>query len=125
MNVKSYLESIRELIGKDELAKAIESLSNLLRNSPKLDEMIIQSAKYNEVQKQIRQGVVVSDNANMTKNKIRLALLEIMEEIENQSDMIPKIQKELEAINENVFPTSNQSHYGVGDNIGRDKITKI
>ena len=71
-SINSFVETIGDLIGKDELAKAIQLLCALLKNSPKLDEAILQSARYNDVIKQIRLGTVDFEQANITKNQIRM-----------------------------------------------------
>ena len=94
-STKSFIETIGELIGKDELAKAIQLLYALLKDSPQLDEAILQSARYNDVIKQIRLGTVDFEQANMTKNQIRYALLDLLREIETQ-DQIPDIKVEIE-----------------------------
>jgi Effector-associated domain 11 len=48
-STQSFVELIGDLIGKDELALAIQNLYALLKDSPKLDEAILQSARYNDV----------------------------------------------------------------------------
>jgi predicted HTH transcriptional regulator len=83
-SIKSFAEIIGDLIGKDELALAIQNLCALLKGSPKLDEAILQSARYNDVIKQIRLGIIDFEQANMTKNQIRYALLDLLREIEAQ-----------------------------------------
>jgi predicted HTH transcriptional regulator len=83
-SIKSFVETIGELIGKDELALAIKNLYALLKDSPKLDEAILQSARYNDVIKQIRLGIVDFEQANITKNQIRYALLDLLRDIEEQ-----------------------------------------
>ena len=84
LSIKSFVEIIGDLIGKDELAKAIQLLYALLKDSPQLDEAILQSARYNDVIKQIRLGMVDFEQANITKNQIRYALLDLVREIEAQ-----------------------------------------
>jgi predicted HTH transcriptional regulator len=87
-STKSFIETIGELIGKDELALAIKNLYALLKGSPKLDEAILQSARYNDVIKQIRLGIVDFEQANITKNQIRYALLDLLREIETEEQKI-------------------------------------
>lgn len=83
-STKSFVEIIGDLIGKDDLALAIKNLYALLKDSPKLDEAILQSARYNDVIKQIRLGTIDFEQANITKNQIRYALLDLVREIEEQ-----------------------------------------
>ncbi len=91
---KSFFAQITYLIGKDELGEAILILHNLLKDSPKLDEAIIQSARYNEVLKQIRLGTIELEQANITKNQIRSGLLNLVRAIETQEEQ-PAIHREL------------------------------
>jgi predicted HTH transcriptional regulator len=93
---KSLVETIGELIGKDELAKAIHVLYALFKDSPRLDEAIIQSARYNDVIKQIRLGTIEFEQANITKNQIRYALLDLLRDIEAEA-LKPEINTEIDA----------------------------
>lgn len=83
MNTKSFLAEIRNLIANDELSAALQQLRDLLYNSPKLDEAIVQSARFQNIRKQIRVGTVSHAEANLTQNQIRAELLELLREIEN------------------------------------------
>jgi predicted HTH transcriptional regulator len=94
-STKYFVELIGDLIGKDELALAIQNLYGLLKNSPKLDEAILQSARYNDVIKQIRLGTIDFEQANITKNQIRYALLDLLRDIEAQESN-PEINTEIE-----------------------------
>jgi predicted HTH transcriptional regulator len=94
-SIKSFVETIGDFIGKDELAKAIQLLYALLKDSPQLDEAILQSARYNDVMKQIRLGTVDFEQANITKNQIRYALFDLVREIEVQEQK-PEINTEIE-----------------------------
>lgn len=93
-STQSYIDSLRALIGNDELSTATQQLSKLLKNSPKLDEAIVQSARLNDVTRQLRQGTIDLATANVTKNQIRTGLLALIREIEDQIQ-IPAIQQEV------------------------------
>ena len=95
MTVEEYCERIGNLIGKDELDVAIQELHQLLKNSPRLDEAILQSARYNDVLQQIRQGTITSEEANTTKNKIRLGILNLLSEITTQAEQEEPIRAEI------------------------------
>ena len=92
---KEYFEKIRGLIGKNELEEAIVELSDLLQNSPKLDDAILQSSRWNDTKKQIRKGQINYEQANISKNQIRAGLLELLRDIEEKSNS-PEINRELE-----------------------------
>lgn len=83
--IQDYLKTIRQLIAKDELNTALAQLRNLLKNSPNLDEVLLQSARFQDIRKQIRQGIISNAEANLTQNQIRAGLLELLTEIENQT----------------------------------------
>lgn len=93
-NYASIVAQIRTLIQKDDLVAAIKALSDLLQGSSHLNEVLLQSASYQDISRQIHLGTVDSQTANMTKNKIRLALLELLQmlEAENQ-DSFSQTQK--------------------------------
>ena len=96
MKLKKFNEKIIKLIGKDNLDEAIKKLGNFLKSHPKTDELIIQSARYNGLKRQIRLGVIDWEKADLTKNKIRLALIELLDEIEEHHKQNEDIQKEIE-----------------------------
>lgn len=123
MNVSNFTERIGDLVGKNELQTAIAELRRLLQKSPKLDELILQSARYNDIMAQIRAGTIDFENANIIKNKIRYAILDLVREIEGAVELDLELKNELEKL-EDVQTQSNinQIHYGSGDNVGGDKI---
>ena len=82
MNNQTFLSSIRDLIARNELAAALTQLRSLLENSPKLDEALLQSARFQDIRKQIRLGMVSHAEANLTQNQIRAGLLDLLQEIE-------------------------------------------
>jgi hypothetical protein len=123
MNLNNFTEQIGNLIAKDELSKAIGLLKKLLDKSPKLDEAIIQSARFNDIMKQVRLGVVDFEQANITKNKIRYAVLDLLRDMEESVESNSEIRTEIENLKEEIIPPSiGQFHYGSGDNIAGDKI---
>lgn len=123
MELQALTERIGSLIGKDDLKTAIKEMSHLLKNSNKLDEVILQSARFNDLSQQIRLGTILTENATVSKNQIRFALLDLLRDVEQNATADPSIRAEVEAVN---FPTTQinikQNHTGSGDNIGGDKI---
>jgi hypothetical protein len=95
MAAAQFFDQIRELIARDELKTALTQLRLLLENSPKLDEVILQSARFSDIRRQIRLGLVSDKEANLTQNQIRTGLLELLREIETQG-ATPTLQKEIE-----------------------------
>jgi tetratricopeptide (TPR) repeat protein len=95
METRSFPNLIRELIARNDLPAALQQLRELLDNSPLLDEVILQSARFHDIRKQMRQGIVGSDEANEEQDKIRSGLLELLTEIERQEAHSPEIQQEI------------------------------
>jgi len=87
---------IRAKIGQGKLQPALQDLKQLLENSPKLDEVIHQSGRFKDIQKQIHMGTVSQENATLTKNQISSGLLALLREMET-GESEPTIQ---EAANE-------------------------
>lgn len=81
MQADQYAEKIRHLVEKGETNQAINELSQLANNSPWLHGVIMQSARYNNIKRQILLGVVPYETANIEINQINYAILEITKEI--------------------------------------------
>jgi hypothetical protein len=118
MDIRKFTDNIGELIAKDDLQTAIDLLHKLLAKSAKLDEVIMQSARYTDITKQIRLGTVNFEEANVTKNKIRFAILDLLRDIEEQVDLNDDLKNEISGLAEMAAPpTYSQTHHGSGDNI--------
>lgn len=90
------LNQLRELIAKNELREAIKRLQELLNGSDLLNELILHSARYNDLMKQIRMGTIISEELNIHKNKIIVALLEMINILEEKGENNESIKKEFE-----------------------------
>ncbi len=95
MAVRAYIHSIREQIAEGDTAAAIRRLRALLENSPKLDEAILQSARFQETRRQIRAGAIDTGTALVAQNQVNAGLLELLREIEQQGEK-PALRAELE-----------------------------
>ncbi|MGH1435495.1 MAG: NB-ARC domain-containing protein [Lewinella sp.] len=94
MTTKTFVADIRQLIAKGELEEALTRLQRVLANSPKLNEVLLQSARHSDVLQQIRLGVISYKEGAVTKNKITHGLLDLLTEVEKQTAE-PTIQEEL------------------------------
>ena len=103
MKELNFFDQMRKLIANDNLNAVIRQLNGLLDNSPKLDEAILQSARFQDIRKQIRLGIVSNTEANLTKNQIRAGLLELLREMEEQGK-----QTEIAEEMNNATATMNQ-----------------
>lgn len=96
MTSKDLMKKLVSLLAKDKLEKLISILQQLLKNSSKLDEVIVQSSRYNDVMRQIRLGIISTQDANIEKNKIRFALIDMVRTLELEMDKSVEIEKEIE-----------------------------
>lgn len=95
METFQFFSQIRELIARDEVETALKHLRVLLENSPKLDDAILQSARFNAVREHVRLGLVDYKEAVLTQNQVRHGLLELLREIETQG-AAPALRQEME-----------------------------
>ena len=80
----NFYTQVKQLIAEDNLAEALSQLQAFLSDSPKLDEIILQTARFSDIRRQIRLGLSDSQEANLTKNQIRAGLLDLLNELEKQ-----------------------------------------
>lgn len=95
MDFLTQLGQIRQLIAKNELSTALQSLQNILAHSSKLSEIIQQNARFAALSEQIRLGTVRYDDATLTQNQILMSLLDLINEMEKES-LNPEVAAELE-----------------------------
>lgn len=95
MPATQFFDQIRAFIARDEMEPALAQLRLLLDNSPKLDEAILQTARFSDIRRQIRLGLVSDKDASLTQNQIRAGLLDLLREIETQG-AAPALHKEIE-----------------------------
>ncbi len=124
MTTKDFINRVGDLIGKDDLKTAITELSNLLRNSKKLDEIILHSARYNDLMKQIRSGTISFEDANITKNKIRYAVLDMLRDIEESVETSPELESEIDKALEESEHIIIQNTSNIGDNSSNNTVVQ-
>jgi hypothetical protein len=116
MTTKGFINRIGDLIGKDDIKTAISEIRNLLQKCKHLDEIIIHSARYNDLMKQIRLGIITSEEADITKNKIRYAVLDIVREIEENIEQNQELEQETDNILGQIHKFSIQNISNIGNN---------
>ena len=84
--IQSFVNNVRLLIGENDLKTALDELQRFLKDSPKLDEMLMHSARFQDVLNHIHLGTIDFDKALITKNQINKGVLELLCEIEQQRD---------------------------------------
>ncbi len=80
MDIQLLKEKVKRHIAKDELTQALELL---LKHFEK-NEIYLQSGRYNKLVKDIRKGLITDENEDVKLNKLRLALLELVDELEKE-----------------------------------------
>ena len=128
----TFITTIRNLIAQNNLDEAIKQLRTLLENSPKLDEVLLQSARLQDIRKHIRQGTATWPEINLTQDQIRAGLVDLVREIENH-DANPEVKAEVEKAvsiinSKNVITGSNITAGGniiIGDNNTTQHADKI
>ena len=86
--IQSFVNNVRQLIGENDLKTALNELQRFLKDSPKLDEMLMHSARFQDVLKHIHLGTIDFDTATITKNQINKGVLELLREIEVRGNTI-------------------------------------
>ena len=94
-NAPQFIAHIRDLIAKDKIDTAIQELKKLLEGSPRLTEVLQQSARYHRIITEQRLGVVDAAIANLEQNKISLGLLELLDLIAEEVQTDPTILNEM------------------------------
>ena len=90
MNTQHYIHHIQDLIATDKLSEALNQLRSLLENAPQLNDVLLQSGRFHDIIRQIRQGLVSFEEANVTKNQIRFGLLGLLREVEQEQSPIKR-----------------------------------
>ena len=103
MRIINFIHNLRRLIAKGELETSINDLITFLSKSPKLDDVIMQSARLSDLAKQVRNGTIRYDDINITKNQITKAVLELIREVEENLNKNEELRDEAERIEE--FPS--------------------
>lgn len=90
---QNIITSISNMIAENQLQEAITKLRVLLTDSPILKQVILQSSRYNDLKQQITNGTLSIENTDIGKNKIRLALIEIVGLLEEKGEEDPAINE--------------------------------
>jgi formylglycine-generating enzyme required for sulfatase activity len=84
MNVSQIKKAIKDAIAKD-LKTGLDALQSALKqDAPAYNEVLHQLGRWNSLQSEIHRQVITHSEADITRNQIRLALLNYLEESEIQ-----------------------------------------
>lgn len=122
MKIDTFCNDLLHLISEDKLQQAAKKLRNQLKGSPHLNEIILHSARLTELEKKERNGIINLEDSLLNRNKLRIALLQLIEEVRTNVHDNPELKQEFEnSAVQAQFGGSQQNHYGTGDNILGDK----
>jgi len=92
MNVKQKNE-ITQLISKNELEKAIQILIGIMEDKEELNQVIHLSARLNSLKRQERLSLLSFEEISRENNKITLAFLNLLDEIELEIEKEEKLKE--------------------------------
>lgn len=148
MNKEKFTLNIKGLIANGRVSDALSELSWFIQKegygSDLKNTVVLLSSRFNQLQKEVRLGVISHGEENISKNQINFALLELLDEIEKSTSKSPKEKTDIKDDNivrnvKNVVVGSvitakggvhigdvgdkmEQIHHGTGDNVGGNKI---
>lgn len=102
------INQIKELIALGKIDKAIVGLRTVLEDSDQEYEAILQSSRFSELAKEIRNGKVSFDEAHISKNQIISNILGIIEEIEKEDLKLVTLKSGLKLEDENYVKLSDK-----------------
>lgn len=124
MKIQNFSNQIMELVSKNQLDRAITELKKVLDKSPKMTEIIMQSARYNDLMSQIRIGTLTHEEMNVTKNQIRFGILNLIQDLETNIEKNPSLEEEMFKGEESKVVIT-QTHYGNGDIISGNQQKNV
>lgn len=113
---------IRKLISQDRLDEAASKIEKRWKDSPMLGEIIQQKGRLSLLKRMQHSGSSSDESLNSERNKIRIALIAFVEEIEEDSSSHEEVEKELKNNSAKQENTITQKHSGKGHNIAGDYI---
>lgn len=108
MNMNATIMDIKELVANNDLEGALNYLRNLLQNPMISDEIILQLSRLSEINKKERLGILDNNQVILERNKVRVAILETVNKIDNKVIYAAQLnEKEIELEEGNKNSTLN------------------
>jgi hypothetical protein len=111
-------DHIFDLVAKNRIPEAITVLRESLPTGGPLLEAVAQSGRYTDLMQRLHAGTLTTEQADVEKNKIRLAVLNLAGLVDEVVADHPELAPPPPSIGTQI----NQQHSGSGDNVGGDKI---
>ncbi len=96
------IQEIKENIANNKLEEAIRLLKKLLDGAKALDELILQSGRHVDIMQQIRLGTINHSEATITKNQIRLGLVQLLQDIQKHREE-PRLLQEIDQVARRIY----------------------
>ena len=106
MSINQFTERIRTIIERNDIESAISELGFLYKNSKHSNEIILLSARYNDLMRNTRMGMINSENADISRNRIMNDILVMLLDIEKNLESDAEGNSSIDQIGENESNTS-------------------
>jgi hypothetical protein len=84
MDIYAFVKEIKALVAKNKLVEVFQQLQSFLKDHPKLDDAILQSGRFKELQQKINKGIISEDDAHLQMNQLRSSILDLLNELEGK-----------------------------------------
>ena len=82
MNYKELREEVRQLVGQNEVEKALDRLYHYCEQQDLKDEVMVQTGRYRQFSQDRRQGIIDHDQFYRLTNPLRDSILKFVRELE-------------------------------------------
>ncbi len=86
MSTLTTVNDIRRTLSLGKTEAAIAIFEDLLEGSPKKDDLVIQTGRWNNVEQQYREGLITLEQKNVATIKLYKALINLVKELERESN---------------------------------------
>lgn len=98
MERQPFFQHIQTLIAQNELKKALQLLRSLLENTPLLNDVLQQSGRLAQIQHAFNLGTISHPEAATEQNRIRYAVLDLVQQLSAQSAPPQALRELLKAV---------------------------
>ena len=82
MTITEIKVIVQAFVSRNEIEEAIGILTKNFSGNKKLNDLILQSARFNDIKSQINKGIVVQEDANLVKNQVIMGVLSFVDDME-------------------------------------------
>lgn len=115
------IQELLNLVSNNKLEEATKKLEEIFKSSHKLFELVQQKGRLKELKDSKNLGIIKDDDFRAERNKVRWAIISIIQEIDDVLETNTEINKEIQEFNKKNIQIT-QNHFGSGNNVGGDII---